>query len=71
MTQKEIKDSIEKGITLKWDDPDPIEDNDYTIHKVFELNEETALIHYGCGVEISGKLAYSEAEVYLNEISIS
>ena len=60
MTNQEIKQAIKKGTTLIWNDPDPIEGNDYTITKVFALSDETASIQYGG----------SEAEVYLHEITI-
>lgn len=60
MTKKQILIAIKEGKKLKWNDPDPIEGNDYTINNVHKINDETALIHYGGG---------SEAEVFLNEIN--
>lgn len=62
MTKKEILKALKEGKVLVWNDPDPIEGNDYVITNVHEIDDETALIHYGGG---------SEAEVYLSEISIA
>ena len=61
MTKKEIKRAIKEGKEMVWNDPDPIEGNDYTITKVSNLDDETCLIHYGGG---------SEAGVYLTEIQL-
>lgn len=49
------------GKTLQWNDPSPIEGNDYTVKKIYSLSDETAYIMYGEG---------SEAEVFLSELSI-
>jgi len=51
----------DKTKTLVWNDPDPIEGNDYTISNIIKINEEMATIHYN---------DYSEAEVPLWEIEI-
>ena len=61
MKKKAILKALKEGKTLKWNDPDPIEGNDYTITKVHEIWDDSALIHYG---------SCSEAEVFLSEISI-
>jgi|OM-RGC.v1.024695954 hypothetical protein len=50
-----------------WNDPDPIDGNDYTIQKIWNINKETAMIQYG---EKNSKYL-SEAEVYLTEIIIT
>ena len=48
---------------LVWNDPDPIEGNDYTVHTFDLLDEEEGIarITYGYG---------SEAEVYIHELEI-
>ena len=66
MTKKEIKIAIYEDMKMVWNDPDPIEGNDYTIHSISNLNDETCTIHYGTGE--NGM--YSEAEVFLTEIDL-
>ena len=72
MKLSEIKTAQAQGKTMVWNDPDPIEGNDYTITHIEDLTqfeefseEELAdcpiLIQYGGG---------SEAEVYLSEIAL-
>lgn len=61
---KELKKIIKNGNKLIWNDPDPIEGNDYTITYIEELDDDTdyhypILIQYGNG---------SEAQVFLHEI---
>jgi hypothetical protein len=61
---KELKKAIKEGVTLMWNDPDPIDGNDYAISYIEpitdDFDEDTPiLIQYGAG---------SEAEVYLHEI---
>lgn len=46
---------------IVWNDPDPIKDNDYTVHSITKIVGGTALILYGHG---------SEAQVYVNELEI-
>ena len=51
---------------LQWNDPDPIEGNDYNvvfIKPVHPESNEVFLIHYGSDVEL-----LSEAEVYRHEL---
>ncbi len=68
-TLNELKEAVKNNIPLVWNDPNPIEGNDYTITYMEELehiDEEDIenypiLIQYGEG---------SEAEVYLHEILI-
>ena len=70
MLLSEIKKAQKENKKLKWNDPDPIEGNDYTITYIEDLSEFTdedmddcpVLIQYGGG---------SEAEVYLTEISLA
>ena len=63
---KELKTAIKNNIPLVWNDPDPIEGNDYTITYIEPLGDindrdSPILIQYGGG---------SEAEVFLHEIKI-
>ena len=70
MLLSEIKKAQKENKKLKWNDPDPIEGNDYTITYIEDLSDFTdedmddcpVLIQYGGG---------SEAEVYLTEISLA
>ncbi len=70
MKLSEIKKAQAENKKLKWNDPDPIEGNDYTITYIEDLsgltNEEMedypVLIQYGGG---------SEAQVYLSEITLA
>lgn len=64
MTYKEVITAMKIGTPLIWNDPDPIEGNDYTITMVREMidgedDNSPILIQYGGG---------SEAEVFLHEI---
>ena len=61
MTTTEIKQAIRDKKTLIWNDPDPIEGNDYTITSIV-LHEEITAIKYNNGL--------SEAEVFNSEISL-
>jgi hypothetical protein len=63
---KALKKAIENNTPLIWNDPDPIEGNDYTITYIEEIDDDwdsstPILIQYGEG---------SEAEVFLHEILI-
>lgn len=64
MTYKQIIAAMKIGTPLIWNDPDPIEGNDYTITSIREMidgedDNSPILIQYGGG---------SEAEVFLHEI---
>ena len=65
MDTREVKDAIINKRTMVWNDPDPIKGNDYTIHEIWNIDSETAMIHYG---KVGGYL--SEAEVYLSELAL-
>jgi hypothetical protein len=64
-TINELIGAWKNKVPLIWNDPDPIDDNDYTITFVEELDEDLfdgvtpILIQYGEG---------SEAQVFLHEI---
>ena len=63
-TFKELKKSIDNNEELVWNDPDPIENNDYTISWIEPISEDDdeytpILIQYG---------ECSEAQVFLHEI---
>jgi hypothetical protein len=66
MNIKEVKDAVINQQKMVWNDPEPIEDNDYTVQKIWNINEETAMIQYG---EDNSKYL-SEAEVYLWELAL-
>ena len=68
-TFEELKNAIACGQTLVWNDPDPIDGNDYVISSIPQIdtinNDDDPrdfifLIQYNDG--------YSEAEVFLSEI---
>jgi DNA (cytosine-5)-methyltransferase 3A len=59
-----LKSSVKKNDLIIWNDPDPQEGCDYTVRKIWDINEDTAMIHYG------NADFCSEAEVYLSELSI-
>ena len=64
-TLQDLKQAVADKKELVWNDPDPIEGNDYTITFIEAIDEEVfdddypILIQYGGG---------SEAQVYLHEI---
>ena len=65
-TVKDLIQAIKEDKPLVWNDPDPIDGNDYNITYIGEVNEyfdedTPILIQYGGG---------SEAQVLLHEISI-
>jgi len=69
MNYRTLKNAIQNNLPLVWNDPAPIEGNDYNITQVFKMPEQEPpedewedtilLIHYGGG---------SEAEVLPGEI---
>jgi hypothetical protein len=64
MNIRELKDAIINQQKLIWDDPEPIKGNDYTVQKIWDINEETAKIQYGSKEEE----IFSEAEVFISEL---
>jgi hypothetical protein len=63
-TFNELRSAIWNNTPLVWNDPDPIEGNDYTISWIEPISEDNdeytpILIQYGEG---------SEAQVFLHEI---
>jgi len=65
-TINELRQAIAENQKLVWNDPNPIEGNDYNITYIEEITDEfdvdtPILIQYGGG---------SEAEVFVNEILI-
>jgi hypothetical protein len=64
-TINELITAIQDKKTLVWNDPDPIDGNDYTISWIEEIDSEfdehtPILIHYNSN--------FSEAQVFLHEI---
>ena len=68
-TKQELLNAIESGVPLVWNDPDPIEGNDYTITSFEDLSmiPEEDLYDYPILIQYGGG---SEAEVFLHEILI-
>lgn len=68
MTFTKLKQAVKEGATLVWNDPEPIEGNDYTISYLEDIFDEDfdelspILIQYNNGA--------SEAQVFLHEIVI-
>jgi len=58
---------IKGEIVITWNDPDPIKDNDYTVQKIWDITNDTAMIQYG------GKKDrhLSEAQIFISELSIT
>lgn len=68
-TFKELKKAVLNKTPLVWNDPDPIEGNDYTITFIEDLSEvedDEDASGYPILIQYGG----SEAEVYLHEILI-
>jgi len=65
MKKNRIKELFENGEALVWNDPSPIDGNNYEIQKILYIDDETAMIQYG-----RDPLFFSEAEVYLHEIGL-
>jgi len=61
MLVEDILNAVLNKTPMMWNDPDPIEGNDYTITKILNVSGDMAVIQYGVG---------SEAEVYISEISV-
>lgn len=66
MTRQEINQALKDGKTMIWNDPDPIEGNDYTVQKIWDISDEEATIFYGA----NGSDKWSTAEVFISEISL-
>tara|TARA_R110000823_G_scaffold256562_1_gene378447 strand:+ start:314 stop:511 length:198 start_codon:yes stop_codon:yes gene_type:complete len=62
MNLAEVKEAVISQRKMLWNDPDPIEGNDYSVHKIWNIDEETAMIKYG---EAN---CLSEAQVYISEL---
>ena len=63
---KKIKEHFKQGGTIIWNDPDPIDGNDYKLSYLEDLDEVDSdtpiLIQYNAGG--------SEAQVFLHELKI-
>jgi hypothetical protein len=64
-TLAELKQAVADKKELVWNDPDPIEGNDYTITFIEEIDEEVFDDYYPILIQYGGG---SEAQVYLHEI---
>ena len=63
---REVKEAVISQQKMVWNDPDPIDGNDYTVQKIWNIDEETAIIQYG---EDNSEYL-SEAEVYISELAL-
>ena len=71
MNIREVKDAVINQQKLVWNDPDPIEGNDYTIRSISYIDDEMAVIQYGDNtIMFDNKPCLSEAEVFISEISV-
>lgn len=59
-----LKDQVQQG-NVTWNDPEPIEGNDYTVREIWDIQDDTAWIYYG-----DEQGPYSEAMIYLDELEI-
>ena len=63
---------FESGSPLVWNDPDPIDGNDYTIRSISYIDDEMATIQYGDNsIMFDSEPCFSEAEVFISEISLN
>jgi hypothetical protein len=67
-TLAELNQAIKDGKKLVWNDPDPIEGNDYTITSIEDLSdlEEEDMDDYPILIQYNN--GGSEAQVFLHEI---
>ena len=66
MNIRQVKYAVINPQKMVWNDPDPIQGNDYTVQKIWNIDEETAMIQYGK----NNSKYLSEAEVYLTELAL-
>jgi hypothetical protein len=67
-TLAELKQAVADKKELVWNDPDPIEGNDYTISFIEDLSEIEEEDMKGFPILIQYNNGGSEAQVYLHEI---
>tara|TARA_R110000823_G_scaffold97033_1_gene211073 strand:+ start:11 stop:436 length:426 start_codon:yes stop_codon:yes gene_type:complete len=67
MNLREVKDAVISQQKMLWNDPDPIDGNDYRVQKIWNIDERTAMIQYG-SLEDN---YLSEAQVYISELVLS
>jgi hypothetical protein len=66
-TIKQLKEALKTKKTLVWNDPDPINGNDYTIFFIEEIGDD---FEYDTPIFIQYNKGRSEAQVFLHEIII-
>jgi hypothetical protein len=65
----ELKQAITENKQLVWNDPDPIDGNDYTISFIEDIDdgvEDDDMVYYPILIQYNN--SGSEAQVYLHEI---
>jgi len=65
-TIAELKQAVAEGKQLVWNDPDPIEGNDYTVNFIEDIDEDDIEDDYPILIQYND--FESEAQVYLHEI---
>lgn len=74
MNIQELKKAIKNNVPLVWNDPDPIDGNDYTITSIEDLEanclDELEDDEWDCQPISIVYNEGSEAEVYLHEILV-
>ena len=74
MNLKQIAKAKANNTPMVWNDPDPIEGNDYTITFIEDLSHFEDFSEEdmsGCPILIQYNDGMSEAEVWLNEIHLA
>lgn len=67
MDYNKLMYAVENGKSLIWNDPDPIDGNDYTVQGVSDMNAESDWVTIQYGEENAPHL--SEAQVLISELS--
>lgn len=67
MDYNKLMYAVENGKSLIWNDPDPIDGNDYTVQGVSDMNAESDWVTIQYGEENAPYL--SEAQVLISELS--
>jgi len=67
ITIQQLKDDWKEGKKLLWNDPDPIEGNDYTISWIEDLSDIEEIDEF-TPILIQYNNGGSEAQVFLHEI---
>lgn len=64
MTEEELLKLVKNDKPIKrirWNDPDPIQGNDYNVTEIYDIAHECCMINYG---------GHSQAMVYIDELEL-